>query len=75
MTRIAALLFVLVMVITSNAQHTNFITRNAENGGVEEYYVLDVDSKSKHGTYVRFYTPVFGGGYAIVESGNYQHGQ
>jgi antitoxin component YwqK of YwqJK toxin-antitoxin module len=64
---------ILIITITSFAQDTKIVVRQAEKGGTEEFYVLQTDKRIKHGTYIRFFTPA--GGYAIIESGSYSFGQ
>jgi antitoxin component YwqK of YwqJK toxin-antitoxin module len=71
---ISFLLFVAVTSV-SLGQETKFISRGAETGGIEEYYVLKADKKVKHGTYVRYLPPFGTRDYVILESGSYANGE
>lgn len=71
------LVFLLLTIETSVSlgQETKFVSRGAESGGIEEYYVLKENKKLKHGTYVRYLPPFGTRDYVILESGSYVNGE
>jgi len=72
------LLLLLILTIetsVSMGQETKFVSKSADSGGIEEYYVLKEDEKVKHGSYVRYLPPLGKRDYVILESGNYANGE
>lgn len=71
---------ILILIFASQpldllGQETKFVSRSAESGGIEEYYVLKENKKVKHGTYVRYLPPFGTRDYVILESGSYINGE
>jgi antitoxin component YwqK of YwqJK toxin-antitoxin module len=64
-----------IEISVSSGQETKFVSRGAENGGIEEYSVLKENKKVKHGTYVRYLPPFGTRGYVVLESGSYLNGE
>ena len=69
------LLVLTIQTTVSLGQETKFVSRSAESGGIEEYYVLKENKKVKHGTYVRYLPPFGTRDYVILESGSYMNGE
>lgn len=72
------LILILIFVSPTSdllGQETKFVSGSAEDGGIEEYYVLKENKKVKHGTYVKYLPPFGTRDYVILESGSYINGE
>lgn len=75
MRHLLSILLLAAMTSVSLGQKTKFVSRGAEGGGIEEYYVLKENRKVKHGTYVRYLPPFGTRDYVLMEVGSYSNGE